>query len=141
MTTKKNICFATFARNESIRLPIWLNHYRQFITDEDIYVIDQNTTDGSTSNLTCNVISEPHEGVFDHAWLRQMLTRNLKELLKKYHIVILTECDELMVTHNNENLKDYLIKTYKQYPLKNGSTPLHLAKNKNHSNIVNFLQG
>ena len=53
MTTKKNICFATFARNESIRLPIWLNHYRQFITDEDIYVIDQNTTDGSTSNLTC----------------------------------------------------------------------------------------
>jgi len=124
MTTKKNICFATFARNEPIRLPIWLNHYRQFITDEDIYVIDQNTTDGSTSNLTCNVINEPHEGVFDHAWLRQMLTRNLKELLKKYHIVVLNECDELMVTHNNENLKDYLIKTYKQQPLKNGTTSL-----------------
>jgi len=124
MTSKKNICFATFARNERIRLPIWLNHYRQFITDDDIYVIDQNTTDGSTSNLTCNVINEPHEGVFDHAWLRQMLTRNLKELLKKYHIVVLNECDELMVTHNNENLKDYLIKTYKRQPLKNGATSL-----------------
>lgn len=123
MASKRNICFATFARNERIRLPIWLNHYRQFITDEDIYVIDQNTTDGSTSNLTCNVINEPHEGVFDHAWLRQMLTRNLKELLTKYHIVVLNECDELMVTHNNENLKDYLIKTYKQ-PLKNGATSL-----------------
>jgi hypothetical protein len=123
MTTKNDICFATFARNERIRLPIWLRHYRQFITDEDIYVIDQNTTDGSTNDLKCNVIYEPHEGVFDQAWLRQMLTKNLKILLEKYHIVVLNECDELMVTHNNENLTDYLIKTYKQ-SLKNGATYL-----------------
>jgi len=125
MTSKKNICFATFARNERTRLPIWLNHYRQFITDEDIYVIDQNTTDGSTSNLTCNVINEPHEGIFDHTWLRQMLTKNLKKLLETYVIVVLTECDELMVTHNNENLKKYLIKMYKHNPLKNGCTALY----------------
>ena len=64
-----------------------------------------------------------------------MLTRNLKELLKKYHIVILTECDELMVTHN-ENLKDYLIKTYKQYPLKNGSTPFDILRVNNEKDYI-----
>ena len=48
------------------------NHYRQFSSDEDIYVIDQNTTDDSTKNLNCNVIYEPHEGVFEIKWLRQM---------------------------------------------------------------------
>ena len=124
MDIKKNICFATFARNESIRLPIWLNHYRQFSSDEDIYVIDQNTTDDSTKNLNCNVIYEPHEGVFDHKWLRQMLTRNLQKLLKLYHIVILTECDILMITHNNENLKDYLVNQYLNSS-KNGCTDLY----------------
>ena len=121
---KKNICFATFVRNEIIRLPIWLNHYRQFSSDDDIYIIDQNTTDGSTQNLKCNVIYEPHEGIFDHQWLRQMLTRNLQKLLQYYHIVILTECDLLMVTHNNEKLDNYLIKNYLNSS-KNGCTDLY----------------
>ena len=113
MNITKDLCFTTFARNEHIRLPIWLNYYKQFASDDDIYVIDQNTTDGSTTNLNCNVIYEPNEKVFDHKWLRGMLTKNLNILLQKYKIVVLTECDELIITHDNSNLRDYLIKRYK----------------------------
>lgn len=124
MTEKDDICFATFARNEKIRLPIWLKHYQQFISDKHIYVIDQNTTDGSIDNLPCNIINEPHEGVFDHVWLRNMLTKNLSILLKKYKIVVLTECDELMFTKDNTHLKDYLVEYYSNNSI-NGATLLY----------------
>jgi hypothetical protein len=110
---KKDICFATFARNEKIRLPVWLSHYQQFASNEDIYVIDQNTTDGSTTNLLCNIIYEPNEKIFDHQWLRHMITKNVQLLLTKYRIVVMTECDELMVTINNCKLDEYLINKYK----------------------------
>jgi len=110
---KKDICFATFARNEKIRLPVWLKHYQQFVSNEDIYIIDQNTTDDSTTNLPCNIIYEPNEKVFDHEWLRQMLTKNVKLLLEKYNIVVMTECDELIITIDNCKLDEYLVNNYK----------------------------
>ena len=106
---KKEICFATFARNEKIRLPIWLSHYSKFSENEDIYVFDQSTTDGSTDNLMCNVIPEPNEKVFDHKWIEEMLNRRHKWLLDRYRIVVFTECDELIITKNSENLREYLI--------------------------------
>jgi hypothetical protein len=111
--SKRDICFATFARNEKVRLPVWLKHYQQFADNEDIYIIDQNTTDGSTDNLPCNIIYEPNELVFDHKWLREMLTKNIKLLLEKYHIVVINECDELLITKNNIELSNYLISKYK----------------------------
>ena len=106
---RKEICFATFARNEKIRLPIWLDYYSQFSDDEDIYVFDQNTTDGSTDNLGCNVIPEPNEKVFDHKWIEDMINRRHRWLLERYKIVVFMECDELIVTKNSQNLRDYLI--------------------------------
>ena len=108
-----DICFATFAKNEKTRLPVWLKYYQQFISNEHIYVIDQSTTDGSTDNLPCNIIYEPNLKVFDHKWLREMITKNILLLLKKYRVVVMTECDELIITRNNEKLDEYLIKKYK----------------------------
>jgi len=113
----------TFARNEQLRLPIWLKHYQQFVDNQDIYIIDQNTTDGSTDNLPCNIIKEPNEKVFDHIWLRKMLTKNLREKLLIYKIVVLLECDELMFTINNKKLNEYLIQKYADKKL-NGATSI-----------------
>lgn len=110
---KKDICFATFARNEKDRIPVWLKHYQQFVKNEDIYIIDQNTTDGSTDNLPCNIIYEPNIKIFDHEWLKQMITKNIILLLEKYHIVVLTEADELIITKNNIKLDVYLLEKYK----------------------------
>jgi|APSaa5957512535_1039671.scaffolds.fasta_scaffold134100_2 hypothetical protein len=110
---KREICFATFARNEKVRLPIWLKHYSQFSSKEDIYVFDQNTDDGSTSNIECNVIPEPNEKVFDHSWIQDMINRRHKWLLERYKIVVFMECDELIITKNSENLRDYLINKLK----------------------------
>jgi hypothetical protein len=110
---KRDICFATFARNEKVRLPVWLKHYQQYADNADIYIIDQNTDDGSTDGLPCNIIYEPNELVFDHVWLRKMITKNIKLLLTKYHIVVMNECDELLITKNNIKLSNYLVDKYK----------------------------
>lgn len=107
----RDICFATFVRNESFNLPIWLKYYSQFASPEDMYVFDQNTTDGSTNDLPCNVIQElhPQNKFFDYKFLSSMIQRRQNWLKTQYRIVIFTECDELIITKDNRNLREYLI--------------------------------
>jgi hypothetical protein len=31
---KRDICFVTFARNEPVRLPVWIKHYKQLYKQE-----------------------------------------------------------------------------------------------------------
>ncbi|MGH3827327.1 MAG: RICIN domain-containing protein, partial [Pseudonocardiaceae bacterium] len=38
----------TIVRNENVFLPIWLHYYGQFFPAQDMYVIDHQSTDGST---------------------------------------------------------------------------------------------
>jgi hypothetical protein len=45
----------TICRSEGVYLPIWLKYYRQFFSDNDIYILDNDSNDGSTQNLTVNV--------------------------------------------------------------------------------------
>ena len=35
--------------NEAVFLPIWLRYYSRFFAPDDIYVLDHESTDGSTS--------------------------------------------------------------------------------------------
>ena len=46
---KKSRAVITMAKNESVFLPIWWRYYAQFFLPEDIYILDHESTDGSTS--------------------------------------------------------------------------------------------
>ncbi|CAF4409086.1 unnamed protein product, partial [Adineta steineri] len=61
----------TICRNEKGYLPIWLRYYRRHFADKDIYILDNDSNDGSTSNLTVNVNRVSSEKYFDHMWLVQ----------------------------------------------------------------------
>ena len=46
--TRKRRAVVTMVHNESVFLPIWLRYYSRFFAPEDIYVLDNDSTDGST---------------------------------------------------------------------------------------------
>lgn len=93
---KKRAVF-TLVRNERYFLPIWLNYYKKFFSTEDIYVLDHDTTDGSTEELDCNVRRLSHETV-SHGWMRQVVRAFQRELLLEYQYVLFAECDEIVIS-------------------------------------------
>ena len=66
---KKECAVFTIVKNENYFLPIWLKHFKKFFKSEDIYVLDHQSTDGSTEDLDVNVIPIFNDLTFDHQWL------------------------------------------------------------------------
>ena len=92
----KKCAVFTICKNENIFLPIWLKHYSNYFDICDIYVLDHESTDGSTDNLPCNKIVVSCPSFFDHAWLLKTVQDYQKKLFKKYEWVLFTEADELV---------------------------------------------
>ncbi len=93
---KKKCAVFTTVKNENIFLPIWLRHYQQYFKNEDIYVLDHQSTDGSTLNLPVNVRLVSNDYVGDHEWMAKIASDFQKELLKEYECVIFAEADEII---------------------------------------------
>jgi hypothetical protein len=93
---KKKCAVFTIVKNENYFLPIWLKYYQQYFLDADIYVLDHQSDDGSTSNLSVNVIPIINELVFDHQWLLTIVQNFQESLLQKYESVLFVESDELV---------------------------------------------
>lgn len=88
-------------RDERLMLPLWLNYYRKHFADADLYVLDHETTDGSTDNLPVNVIPVTNGGLgYDHEWMREMVQAQQRELLARYDVVLYTDVDEIVVHPN-----------------------------------------
>jgi len=93
---KKRCAIFTTVKNENIFLPIWLRHYQQYFANEDIYVLDHSSTDGSTSNLPVNVRLVSNDYVNDHEWLVKIAQDFQRELLQEYQCVFFAESDEIL---------------------------------------------
>jgi len=88
----------TICRNEKIFLSVWLKYYRRFFADTDIYVLDNDSDDGSTKNLTVNVLRVHSDKYFDHSWLVKTIRDTTQYLLDNgYKYVLFTEIDEIVV--------------------------------------------
>ncbi|CAF3079519.1 unnamed protein product [Rotaria socialis] len=97
-TSRGRFAVLTICRTEPGYLPIWLKYYRQYFPDEDIYILDNDSSDGSTSRLTVNVIRVHSDAYFDHYWLIETVQNQVQELLKSgYKYVLFTEIDEMVV--------------------------------------------
>ncbi|CAF2463298.1 unnamed protein product [Rotaria sp. Silwood2] len=99
---KKNneyrIAVLTICRSEGVYLSIWLTYYRRYFADEDIYILDNDSTDGSTSKLSVNVIHVHSEKYFDHLWLVDTVQKKVQDLLDNgYKYVLFCEVDEIVV--------------------------------------------
>jgi hypothetical protein len=93
---KKKCAVFTIVKNENYYLPIWLKHYKKQFNTEDIYILDHQSTDGSTQDLDVNVIPIVNELAFDHQWLVNIIQDFQKHLLQEYESVLFAESDELV---------------------------------------------
>ena len=108
---KKKCAVFTIVKNESYFLPIWIKHYKKYFDSSDIYVLDHQSTDGSTTGLDVNVIPVINEMAFDHQWLVNTVQQQQEKLREEYESVLFAESDELVYTLEkplNEIIDDFI---------------------------------
>jgi hypothetical protein len=86
---------ATIVHNEFVFLPIWLRYYSRFFAPEDIYVLDNNSTD-EAMRAGGFVRIPAEQGSVDHIWMVEQLQGLQHELLRRYDVVLVTDVDELI---------------------------------------------
>lgn len=94
-SASKRRAVLTMVHNESIFLPIWLRYYSRFFGPDDIYVLDHDTTDGSTTGDGFVRIPVSHDTV-DHTWMVRTIEGHQHELLERYDVVLVTDVDEIV---------------------------------------------
>jgi hypothetical protein len=101
MINNNKCALLTITRDEKIFLPIWLNYYSKFFDQKNIYILDNQTIDGSTDNLKCNIDIIKNDICFDHKWMAEQVKLKICELLydKKYEYILFAETDELFVAN------------------------------------------
>ena len=92
---RKTRAIITMVHNEPVFLPIWLGYYSRFFAPEDIYVLDNQTTDGSTDRNGFTRIPVEH-GTVDHLWMVKTIRDLQHELISRYDVVVVTDVDELI---------------------------------------------
>lgn len=102
----------TIVQNEAGFLPAWIAHYSRFFEPGDIYVLDHDSTDGSTRAVAgcCQVIPVHRAASFDHTWLRSTVEQFQTFLLASYETVLFAEVDEFVVAEPQRyaGLGDYI---------------------------------
>jgi hypothetical protein len=115
----------TIVRNEQVFLPIWLNYYSKFFKAEDIYVLDHQSTDGSTEGpgFVRIPVSQPAFGV---GWQRDVQQRYQHELIDHYDVVLCTDVDEIVAPDPRYgDLGDYLNRFDQEFVTCQGYEVLH----------------
>jgi hypothetical protein len=85
----------TMVHNEPVFLPVWLRYYSRFFAPPDIYVFDNETSDGSTDRDGFVRIPVEHPTV-DHTWMVRTIEGLQQELLDRYDVVVVTDVDEII---------------------------------------------
>ncbi len=85
----------TMVHDEPVFLPIWLRYYSRFFAPEDIYVLDHDTSDGSTDHDGFVRIRVSYESV-DRIWMVRTMEAHQHDLLDRYDAVLVTDVDEIV---------------------------------------------
>ena len=92
---RKRRAVLTIVRDEPVFFPIWLDYYSRFFDPDDIYVLDHETSDGSTGGDGFVRVPVAHETV-DHTWMVRTIEEHQHELLDRYDVVLVTDVDEIV---------------------------------------------
>ena len=105
------IAALTFCRDEGAMLPLWVQFYGDQFGTENLYVVDDNSEDGSTDDLPCDVLRIPpiRGGKFESTRMGFIagLSRSLLEL---YDAVVFCDADEFHVPDPDRysGLRDFI---------------------------------
>jgi hypothetical protein len=107
-TLPRRRAIITIVHNEPVFFPIWLDYYSRWFAPQDIYVLDNDTTDGSTRREGFVRIPAEHDRV-DVTWMLETVQALQHELIDRYDIVMVTDVDELIApVPQYGTLGDYL---------------------------------
>ena len=88
----------TMVRDEQVMLPRWVRHYSRECGAENLFVVDDNSTDGSTDDLPCSVLRIPSWGDKHFESTRMRVVSNIAAaLLEAYDAVLFADADEFLV--------------------------------------------
>jgi hypothetical protein len=118
MTQKKTAVF-TIIQNEDFFLKIWTNYYSKSFPNEDIYILNHDSTTPTCLNLLkelkdkgFNIIPVHRSLSFDHCWLRTTVEHFQRYLLQSYDNIVFAEVDEIITPNPNMykgNLAHYVM--------------------------------
>lgn len=88
----------TMARDEAEMLPRWVRHYSAQVGIENLVVLDDNSTDGSTDDLGCTVHRLPQLPGPGYEGVRMQLLSGLASgFLALYDYVVFVDADEFLL--------------------------------------------
>lgn len=97
---KKSHCLLSYTHNEHFFLPIFLRYYSQFFPPEDIYIIENNSSDDFVYDLQRKYLFSRliHNTQYqnDFISINSKLTETMQLLLSKYKGIYLAESDEII---------------------------------------------
>jgi hypothetical protein len=88
----------TMAYNERVFLPIWRAYYGQELGDENLYLLDHGSDDGSTETFPTARKTIVPRGEFDEIERIAIVTSFFSSLLETYDYVIFSDTDEILIT-------------------------------------------
>lgn len=98
MSAGVRLAALTMVRDERVMLPRWLAHYGRECGVDNLFVIDDHSSDGSTDGLPCSVIRIPSWGDKHFETTRMRLVSNIAAgLLEAYDAVLFADADEFLV--------------------------------------------
>ena len=101
----------TMARDEAEMLPRWVRHYAAQVGLENLVVLDDNSTDGSTDDLGCTVHRlPPLAGERFEATRMRLVSGLAGGFLAAYDVVVFVDVDEFLVPDptRHANLRGFL---------------------------------
>lgn len=101
----------TFCRDEGRMLPLWLRYYGGQLGTENLYVVDDNSEDGSTDDLPCDVLHIPpiRGGKFNSTRMN-ILGHLGRALMELYDVLVFCDTDEFIVPDPDRwgSLREYV---------------------------------
>ena len=112
MALKRKAAAFTIVQNEPRFLPVWWHHYAGTFANQDIYVLDHNSTDAEcvrylynlTAGTDVNVVPVHRGESYNHAWLSETVQLFQRFLLQSYQCVLFTEADEIVTPSPSAHL-------------------------------------
>jgi hypothetical protein len=96
----KKFCIMTYVHNEPFHFPNWMKWYSSIFYAKDIFVINNNSNDGSfeevQASYSFNTIKFDTKHNHDFISMQSFLYDQLAEKLKSYAGVFVAECDEIL---------------------------------------------
>ena len=101
----------TVVRDEAAMLPRWVRYYGDQVGTENLVVVDDGSSDGSTDGLSCRVVRHGGfpDGQFEKARMA-LASRIGSELLRSHDAVVFTDADEFLLPDPDryDGLRDFV---------------------------------